>query len=70
MFFFSFRFQDQLLVHVLDGQTITINLSAQGLGTTIVTDPSFGPVWDIGPHLSSRKYLPQENPQNNLQCRY
>jgi len=41
---------------VIDGQTLNVNLAAQGVGTTIITEPAFGPVWDIGPHLSSRLY--------------
>ena len=44
------------MVHVIDSQTVTVNLSAHGVGTTIITEPNFGPVWDVGAHLSNRKF--------------
>lgn len=50
------RFQDKLQIIVVDGQVITLNLSAQGDGTTIVTEPAFGPVWNLGPQLSKRTF--------------
>ena len=31
-------------------------LNAKGSGTTIVTDPSFAPVWDVGPQFSKSVY--------------
>lgn len=43
-------------MNVLESQTVTVNLTAQGVGTTIVTEPKFGPMWNVGPHLSNREY--------------
>ena len=54
VFIFMFRFQDKLQITVVDGQILTLNLSAQGSGTTIVTEPHLGPKMDLGPLLSSR----------------
>ena len=33
-----------------------MQLYAKGSGTTIITEPSFGPVWDIGPFFSNTTY--------------
>lgn len=39
-----------------NGQVLSLNISAQGTGTTIVTEPQFGPVWDLGAQLSCRTF--------------
>ena len=36
-----------------DGRTFTISLSAEGTGTTIVSDPPLLPGVDLGPHFSN-----------------
>lgn len=50
------RFQDKLAISLVDSRTHTIQLTAQGSGTTIVAEPQFGPVFDIGPQFSNNVY--------------
>ena len=53
---FYYRFQDKLAINVVDSQIHTVHLSAFGVGTTIITEPYFAPVWDLGPQFSNRTY--------------
>lgn len=48
------RFADKLTVVVFYGVNHTLNLTAEGHGTTIVSNPSLHPLVDLGPHFSSR----------------
>ncbi|XP_074644164.1 hydrocephalus-inducing protein homolog [Tubulanus polymorphus] len=47
------RFHDKLQINILDSQSRTIDVTAYGQGTTIVSEPDFGPVLDLGPHFGS-----------------
>eukprot|EP00794_Sanderia_malayensis_P018879 gene18879-20779_t len=49
------KFQDKLRIAVTDGQLHTIQLSAHGIGTTIVSDPPMAPTINIGATFSSRQ---------------
>jgi len=44
-------FRDKLEVSVRDSRTHTVQLSATGTGTTIVSDRPFAPKLDLGTHL-------------------
>ena len=59
------KFQDKLAINVVDSKIHTVFLEANGTGTTIMTEPSFGPVWDVGPQLSSRKFSQKFRFYNN-----
>ena len=48
------RFTDKLTVVVFQGVSHTLNLIAEGQGTTIVSQPPLHPTVDLGPHFSSR----------------
>ena len=50
------KFQDKLAINVVDSKIHTVLLEAIGTGTTITTEPTFGPTWNVGAQLSSRKY--------------
>ena len=54
MCYIYFRFQDKLKISVTDGQLHTVLLSAQGTGTTIVSEPPMAPIIDIGAIFTSR----------------
>uniref|UniRef100_W5LN16 HYDIN axonemal central pair apparatus protein n=1 Tax=Astyanax mexicanus TaxID=7994 RepID=W5LN16_ASTMX len=47
-------FQDTLQLVIQDSQTQTVDVSATGTGTTIITDRPFAPSLDLGGHFSSR----------------
>ncbi|XP_035498051.2 hydrocephalus-inducing protein homolog isoform X1 [Scophthalmus maximus] len=49
-------FRDKLEVSVRDSRTHTVQLSATGTGTTIVSDRPFAPKLDLGTHLSHETY--------------
>lgn len=46
------RFSDKLQLNIVNGPSRTIQLSACGRGTTLVTEPPMGSVLDLGPHFS------------------
>ncbi|XP_065674973.1 hydrocephalus-inducing protein homolog isoform X5 [Hydra vulgaris] len=50
------RFQDKVIIYVTNGQTYVITLKANGQGSTIITEPSISPMWDVGPHLCCYNY--------------
>ncbi|XP_057292027.1 hydrocephalus-inducing protein-like [Hydractinia symbiolongicarpus] len=50
------RFQDKLSINIVNSQIQTVYLSAVGTGTTIITEPSFGPVYTIGPYFSNHTF--------------
>lgn len=47
----SIQFTDKLTVVVFHGVSHTLNLIAEGHGTTIVSQPSLQPLVDLGPHF-------------------
>ena len=49
---FSFRFMDKLSININDSQIQTVNLTAYGTGTTIISEPPMAPVVELGPQFS------------------
>ena len=47
------RFTDKLTIVISHGVSFTVELSAEGRGTTIVSHPPLQPSVDLGPHFSS-----------------
>ena len=41
------RFKDRLLIDIEESSSITVELSAEGHGSTIVSDPPISPVLDL-----------------------
>lgn len=42
------KYSDRLLITIFNGKTIAVNLSAAGVGTSIVFDPEISPIFDLG----------------------
>jgi len=50
------RFTDKLQLNIVNGSSRTIQLSACGRGTTLVTEPPMGSVLDLGPQFSQNVF--------------
>nr|XP_024214310.1 hydrocephalus-inducing protein isoform X1 [Halyomorpha halys] len=48
--------EDQLIIEVIGSRDITVSLSAQGFGTSIMTVPNLFPVYDIGKVFRKEKH--------------